>query len=170
MKKNMIIGAVLFLISLTSSVAQDGTAVNATVARSFEKNFPGASKPKWTSYEDNISLGRFKYMDRSWLAYFNAHGHLISSGRKVSLQELPAAVNEGILIAKKRNEKKCGPLSIGVIYEMVTDRQLAYFIPLANDKVHLLFSVDKDGTADLKRKTKVTTASSTPSVIARTNE
>jgi hypothetical protein len=169
MKKNMIIGAVLFIISLTSSVAQNGVTVNASVAASFANNFAGASEPRWTAYEKNISLAKFKFMDRAWLAYFNSEGHIITSGRKVSLQELPSRVNEQMLSSKQNHEKKYGPLSFGTIYEMVTESEKAYFIPLVNNTIQLLISVQPDGTVELKRRTKVKSVPGNPSVIARTN-
>ena len=119
MKKNMIIGAVLFIISLTSSVAQNGVTVNASVAASFANNFAGASEPRWTAYEKNISLAKFKFMDRAWLAYFNSEGHIITSGRKVSLQELPSRVNEQMLSSKQNHEKKCKLFHIAVLNECI---------------------------------------------------
>jgi hypothetical protein len=170
MKKNMIIGVVLFIICLTNSVAQDVAVVNASVAGSFERNFAGASQPRWTFYDKNITMARFKFMDRAWLAYFNNEGQIISSGRKVAVQELPAAVGQGMAAAKQKNEKKYGALSLGVIYEMVTSGEKAYFIPLVNGNIHLLLSIDLDGAIELKRKTKGISVTGNANVIARTNE
>jgi hypothetical protein len=170
MKKNMIIGAVLFIISLTSSVAQQSASVNASVAQSFEKNFSGATQLKWTACAKSISLAQFKHSDRVCLAYFDRHGNIISSGRKVSVQELPALATEGMLASKESNEKKYGALVAGTIYEMVTDDKKEYYIPFANGKINLLIAVARDGSFEVRRKIKVATETGTPNVIARTND
>ena len=170
MKKNMIIGVVLFIISLTSSVAQESTSVNASVAQSFEKNFSGASQLKWTAYPKSISLAKFRHNDRVCLAYFDRHGNIISSGRKVSVQELPALVNEGLLTSKETSEKKYGALVIGAIYEMVTDNKKEYFVPFANDKIQLMIAVARDGSFEVRRKTRITTEPRPTNVIASSNQ
>ena len=169
MKNNMIIGAILFIISLSNSAAQDGASVRASVAQSFEKNFSGATNLRWTFYQQNVSLARFNYSDRACLAYFDRKGAIISSGRKVSVQELPIDVNYGMTSAKERHEKKYGELTVGIIYEMVTDAKKEFFIPLVNEKIHLLISVATDGTVILKRKTEGKTEQKNPNVLARTN-
>jgi hypothetical protein len=167
MKNNMIIGAALFIISLSNSVAQDAPSVNASVAKSFEKSFSGATNLRWSSHPKSILLARFTYQDKTCLAYFNRSGQIISTGHKVSVQELPAAVGYGMNLAKENNEKKYGPLAIGMIYEMVTESEKAFFVPLVNDKIQLLISVAPDGTVVLKRKTNGTAEQRTGSAIAR---
>lgn len=167
MKKNIIIGAVLFIISLSNSAAQESTA-NASVSQSFEKSFKGAINPKWTECAKNTSLVQFRYMDKPWLAYFDHSGKLITSGRKVTIHELPLLVQNGMFSQKERTEKKYGAITLGAIYEMVTDGVTEYYAPFGNTKIHLMVAVRTDGSVVIKSRKKVSEDPKSPKdVIAR---
>jgi hypothetical protein len=168
MKNNIIIGAALFIISLSSSVAQDG--IKASVSKSFEKSFTGALDAKWTPCAKSTSLVQFRYMDKPWVAYFNHEGKLITSGRKVFTQELPVIVQHGMLSQKARTENKYGALTTGAIYEMVTDGVTEYYVPLANTKIQLMIAVRTDGSVVIKSRRKPSESVKSPKeVIARKN-
>lgn len=167
MKKNIIIGAALFIISLSNLAAQESPA-NASATQSFEKSFTGASNPKWTRCEKKISLVQFHYMNKPWLAYFDHAGKLITSGRRVSIHELPVIVQGGMLSIKERSEKKYGALTLGLIYEMVTDRVTEYYVPLANTKIRLMIAVQTNGATVIKSKKTLSEDPKSPKdVIAR---
>jgi hypothetical protein len=169
MKNNIIIGAALFIISLSSSVAQDGT-VKASVSKSFEKSFTGALDAKWTACAKSTSLVQFRYMDKPWVAYFNHEGKLITSGRKISTHELPVIVQNGMHSQKARTENKYGALTAGAIYEMVTDGVTEYYVPLGNTKIHLMIAVRTDGSVVIKSRRKASESAKSPKeVIARKN-
>jgi hypothetical protein len=167
MKNNIIIGAALFIISLSNSAAQEG-AVNASAAQSFEKTFKSAENPKWKACAKDISLVQFRYMDRGWVAYFDKAGKLITSGRRVSIHELPVVVQDGMFLTKETSERKYGALTLGVIYEMVTSRTTEYYVPLGNTKIKLMVAVRTDGSAVIKSRKKVSEDPKAPKdVIAR---
>lgn len=159
MKKNIVIGAALFIISLTSSIAQEGATVTASVAKSFEKSFKGAANPKWSTCGGNqsTSLVQFRFMDKPWLAYFDKSGNLISSGRRIFIHEVPVLVQNGLYTTKERSEKKYGALSLGAVYEMITSGVTEYYIPLANNKIRLMIAVRTDGTVVIKSRKKINT-------------
>lgn len=154
MKNNMIIGALLFVVSLSNSVAQTGAEVNKSVSRSFEKNFAGASHLNWTACGKDISLAQFRFEDKPWVAYFDESGTLITSGRKLSVHELPSKVNDRMHAFKSKAEKKYGAFTIGSIYEMATDRLIEYYVYLSNDKISLMIAVESNGVVSIKRKAK----------------
>ncbi|HEY0652591.1 MAG TPA: hypothetical protein VGD65_05655 [Chryseosolibacter sp.] len=170
MKNNIIIGAALFIISLSNSAAQESPAVKESVAKSFEKSFNGAVNPRWTTCAKNTSLVQFRYMDKAWLAYFDHSGKLITSGRKVSIHELPVIVQSGMLKQKASSERKYGAVTLGGIYEMLTDGVTEYYVPLANNTIQLMIAVRTDGSVVIKsRKKGLHDARSTKDVIARKN-
>ena len=162
MKNNMIIGALLFVVSLSNSVAQNGVAVNTSVSRSFEKNFSGASNLNWTACGKDISLAQFRFEDKPWVAYFDETGTLITSGRKLSPHELPSKVNERMRDFKSKAEKKHGAFTIGSIYEMSTNRLIEYYVYLTNDKISMMIAVESNGAVSIKRKTKKSPDDSRP--------
>jgi hypothetical protein len=167
MKNNIVIGAVLFIISLTNSAAQE-RAANASVTQSFEKTFNGASNPRWEACAKQISLVQFRYLDKPWLAFFDRTGKLITSGRKVEVHELPLLVKNGMYQAKETSEKKYGAFTIGRIHEMVTGGLTEYYIPFRNTKVHLMISVRTNGGVVIMSRKKVSEDPKSPkNVIAR---
>jgi hypothetical protein len=168
MKNNIIIGAALFIISLSNSVAQNDPAANASASQGFEKTFKGALNVKWTACEKKISLVQFKFMDKAWLAYFDHTGKLLTSGRRVSIPELPVIVQTGMYSTKERFEKKNGALTLGLIYEMVTDGVTEYYVPLKNTKIFLMIAVRTDGAVVIKSRKKSSEQSKSPQdIIAR---
>jgi hypothetical protein len=154
MKNNIIIGAALFIISLSNSAAQNGAA-SASVNQSFEKSFNGALNPKWTACAKDISLVQFRFMDKAWLAYFDKTGNLITSGRRLSVHELPVLVQNGMYATKEKSEKKYGAVTIGHIYEMVSAGLTEYYVPLKNTKIQIMLSVHTDGAVVIKSRKKI---------------
>src|SRR5262245_39015492 len=134
MKKNIILSAALSLICLCSLSAQENqesATVNASVTRSFEKKFAGATNIKWSNHDKGVSLARFQMGEEVWLAYFSREGTLITSGRKIkSPDALPIKVKESLDKVETRYESKFGSLDHGGIYEMVSDNGTEYYVPL----------------------------------------
>jgi hypothetical protein len=168
MKNKIIIGAVLFILSLTNSVAQEGA--NASVTQSFEKNFKGAGNLRWAACEGKITLARFNYQNTPWLAYFDKTGKLITSGRKVEVLDLPLVVKNGMYTAKERSEQKYGAVTIGRIHEMVTEGLTEYYVPLHNTKIHLMIAVRTDGGIVIKSRKKVFENPKSPKDVIARNE
>lgn len=170
MKNNIIIGAALFIISLSNSTAQDGAIVKPSVSKSFEKTFSGALNAKWTACAKETSLVQFHFMNKPWLAYFDQTGKLITSGRKVSTHELPVIVQTGMLSEKAKTEKKNGAVSVGTIYEMLTDGVTEYYVPFGNSRIQLMIAVRTDGSVVIKSRKKISEDPKSPKeVIARKN-
>ncbi|HEY0743613.1 MAG TPA: hypothetical protein VGD40_19235 [Chryseosolibacter sp.] len=167
MKNKIIIGAVLFILSLASAYAQD---INASITASFEKNFAGATNIRWTPCPKKISLAQFGYMGKAWLAYFDHQGKLVSSGRRLTIHELPVVVQNGLRFKKQLFENKYGAIATGTIYEMLTDNITEYYIPLQNHKIRFMIAVQSNGTVIVKSKKKLSDQPKSPEgVLARQN-
>src|SRR6187549_2162034 len=83
MKKNIILAVALAVICLNNMFAQENEKINASVIRNFERKFAGASNVKWQSQPKGISLTQFRFENETWVAYYNAEGQLITSGRMI---------------------------------------------------------------------------------------
>ena len=171
MKKNIILGITLMLLSLQQLTAQENAPVNASVSNSFEKAFEGAKNVHWTSLPKNVSQAQFAYKGSSWLAYFDATGNIITSGRKIKdVNELPLKVQDGFEQARRRAEKKGGSAEIIVMYEMLKDGLTHYLVSMQNESTISTFSIGQDGTAALKLKKPRSMVSEQPKeVIAKKN-
>ena len=165
MKNKIIIGAVIFILSIASASAQD---VNASVTASFEKSFAGATNIRWTPCPKKISLVQFGYLGKAWLAYFDHQGKLVSSGRRLTIHELPVVVQNGMRSKKQLFENKYGAITVGTIYEMLTDNITEYYIPLQNHKIRFMIAVQTNGNVIVKSKKKLSDQPKAPEgVLAR---
>jgi hypothetical protein len=145
--------------------------MNASVSKSFEKSFEGAKNVYWTSLAKNITQAQFSYKGSSWLAYFDATGNIITSGRRIKdVDELPLKVQDGLEQARRRMEKKGGSPEIFLVYEMIKDGLTHYLVSLQNESTLFTFSISQDGAASLKGKRPRTMATEQPkNVIAKKN-
>ena len=172
MKKNSILGVAFMIMSLHQLAAQDAAQVSPSVSKQFEETFPGAKNMQWTFLPKKLSEVKFLYEGKGWLAYFDADGNIISSGRRIKVVgDLPLRVKAGFERAKERFEKKSGPSQVGTIYEMVKDDITKYYITLQSSAMHALLSVSADGLAIFESKTPVTKDPVVPKkdAIARKN-
>ena len=157
MKKNSIFGVAFMIMSLHQLAAQDSAQVSPSVSKQFEETFPGSKNMHWTFLPKEISEVKFLYDGKSWLAYFDADGNIITSGRRIkAVADLPLRVQSGFERAKSRFEKKSGPSQVGTIYEMVKNDITKYYITLQSAATRALLSVSTDGLAIFESKTPVT--------------
>ena len=153
MKKNIVIGAVLFMLSVYNLPAQENISVRPAVSERLEKSFPGATNVKWLALKKDVSQATFHHMGRFSIAYFDRDGNIISSGRKINaIIDLPILVQTGLQDAKSRSEKKFGAVTVGHIYEMVGDEGTQYYVPLENAKVRLMLAISSSGNPVIKSK------------------
>jgi hypothetical protein len=171
MKKNMIIGAMLWITSLGNLAAQNSPSVSEATVKSFEQAFTGATNVKWLGIEKGIYLASFNHLGNYWIAYYSKEGKMISSGRKVrGVQDLPVLVKESLYRAKKHREEKFGALTLGSIFEMINGDLTVYYVPMQNHRVTFMFEINTAGNIELKRKQMLKAApNSVKNVIARKN-
>jgi hypothetical protein len=168
MKKNLIIGAVLLVLSFSNAAAQDSVTVKKPVKESFERNFQGASKVRFETFK-GIYRVKFDYLGGHWLAFFDPAGTLITKGRLVpSNDHLPIAVQTGLYDAKRRAEQKYGAINVGRIYEMTKQGVTEYFVSMENTSIALSYVISQSGYATVHGKQKRDQdAKSSKGVLAR---
>jgi hypothetical protein len=173
MKKNIIFGIALMLVSLHNLNAQDSAQINPSVAERFEASFAGARNVFWTSLPKKITQAQFFYNGGSWVAYFDNEGHILTCGRKIkAAEELPLKVQDGLRRAKARMEKKGGSTcQVISIYEMIKEENTKYFVSLLNDSHVNTFSFSNDGSSalELTKPRKVEPQVAKKEVIAKKN-
>lgn len=157
MKNNIIIGAVLIVISLTNLKAQDNIQASASVLSSFQNSFQGASNVRWSSLPKKITKATFSHLGDSYLAFFSEEGKLIATSRKVrSVDDLPLVIQTGFNQKKASLENKAGTFTIAHVYEMLKDGITKYYITMHNPQSIVFLSVDSYGMAVVTKKTKRT--------------
>lgn len=152
MKQNIIIAAALFMICLSNTKAQDSQQVTASVARSFESEFSGASNIEWTK-SGRVFVAKFDYENNFWVAYLTESGDLMASGRKIkSVDQLPLKVREGILDLKSNKERKFGEISTSYAVEMIEQGITKYYVPMENSNISMLVAADTEGYTTIHKK------------------
>lgn len=171
MKKNIIFGITLMVLSLQQLAAQDGAQVSPSISKRFEEAFEGARNVHWNSLPKKVTQAQFYYNGGSWLAYFDEGGNIITSGRRIkSVDELPLKVQEGFDRARKRVEKKGGNAQLVLIYEMLNEGTTNYFVTLKNQTALSTFSISQDGIPVLKLQKQNAIINETPKdAIAKKN-
>ena len=171
MKKKIIIGVAFMLMSLQQLAAQDSIQVRTSVSRNFEESFEGAKYIQWKSLPKKVTQAQFHYQGRSWIAYYDTNGNLITSGRLIkTIDDLPLQVQTGLRRAKARVEKKSGAFQVSVIFEMLQNETTKYYITMQNGDSFATISVHTNGIAVLESKNARTPEPRTSKdVIARKN-
>jgi hypothetical protein len=153
MKKNILFALAVSVICFHNLIAQDSTNLSPSVARSFESDFSGATKVKAQSLPKKITLMQFNLNEGSWIAYYDKEGKLITSGRRIKATErLPLVVQESLDAIRAKYERKFGVITVGAPYEMTKGTTTEYFVPMKNDQIDMLVSIDGFGTSLVHNK------------------
>lgn len=149
--KTIIIAAVLMICLNQNSSAQT-TELNAKVAESFHKRFPGATSVTWDSTRE-LAIALFQYEQRTWIAYFNHRGELLASARRIrEVSHLPMTVQTSLKNFQNQQSVRNGPLTFGPIYEVIERDHSYYFIPMETKTRKLSVSISNDGYAMVQKK------------------
>lgn len=174
MKKHIIFGIALMLVSLQRLHAQDSVRVSPSVTKSFEQSFAGAKNIFWVALPKQVTQAQFFYQGASWLAYFDMAGKVITCGRRIkTASDLPLKVQDGLRRARTRLEKREGASQIILIYEMMKEESTKYYVSLQTDSNIATFSFGSDGYSILENKKPRTVVPETPAskdVIARKDQ
>ena len=170
MKKNIGIGAVLFILSICNLAAQEQPPVKEEAALSFQASFPHATNVNWKAIKSLYEV-TFINEERFSIAFIDKGGKMITNGRKVNdIHALPVQVKNGLYTAKGRVEAKFGALSLGSIFEMIENGSTSYYVPMENNKVSVVYAISPDGSFVQKSK-KIRNVEPRPSkqALARRN-
>jgi hypothetical protein len=171
MKNNLLLALALSVICLHNLIAQTSTSMRASVARSFQSDFAGATDVKVQSVPKRITLIRFNLNEGSWLAYYDVDGNLLTSGRRIKADErLPLIVQESLDGIREKYERKFGTIAVGSPYEMTKGKATVYYVPMQNAQIDMLVSIDGFGESLVYNK-RITKPTIEPdkSVLAKKN-
>lgn len=151
MKTNIIILVALLVSCLSGANAQERVIVSESISKSFEREYPGASNVEWANAGETTSA-QFTYQNNFWVAYYRG-GEKFASGRKIGeLDHLPLNVQQAILDIKAGQEKKFGPIQSSYAIEMIKEGVTMYYLPMENNSISLVLSVDNSGNATVAKK------------------
>lgn len=132
--KKVIILVAFSLFSLSALRGQSKTEPSSAAAAEFSKLFAGATNVNWDK-AGTLSFAQFHLQKDQIVAYFDADGHLIAQGRKISEEQLPMSLHNDLLAVKSERERKSGVLAIGNIFEYVGDSGYTQYVTsLENEK------------------------------------
>jgi len=152
MKKNIIIASALLVICLCNVKAQEIIQVSESLTKSFEREYSGASNVEWSKANQAL-VAQFRYLDNFWVAYYKEDGEKFACGRKIgTLDQLPLSVQQGIQGIRINQERKFGPMNTSYAMEMIEGGATRYYLPMANQKVSLIVTVDNSGNTIVTRK------------------
>ncbi len=86
------------------------------------------------------------------IAYFSKMGELIVSGRKISFNQAPRLVQDGLERIKKSHENKNGKLSVIHVYELNEDGEIGYYVNMGNSNLYLAVKSDNRGSCRIIKK------------------
>src|SRR5882757_8538506 len=103
--KKVIILAVFTLMSLSTLHGQSKAEPSPAIAAEFSKQFAGVTDVNWDKI-GTLSFAQFHLQKDLIVAYFDADGHLIAQGRKISEEQLPMTLRKDLLAVKSDRERK----------------------------------------------------------------
>jgi len=120
MKKLFLALTIFAATGLAAVNAAPKEEINSKAARTFQKDFAGASDVRW-SVSDEVVKANFTYLNARTEAYFNMDGELIGTARNVLYNELPLAVTKEI-------EKRYGAAGVYEIAEYFNSTGTGYMM------------------------------------------
>ena len=138
--------AVMVMIGVTSTFANDAEVVNQKVINSFKKEFVDAKDVNWQSTKEYVKA-TFSLNDQVMFAYYSQSGELLAITRNISSEKLPIS----LLTSLKKNY---GSYWITELFEMVADGNGTYYITLENADVELVLKSDEFGGWEVYKKSK----------------
>jgi hypothetical protein len=150
--KNITLAVTIILFSTNYLSAQEKITVDYRVTTSFNNEFKYATLVQWTKLPDNLVMARFDNHQDHCIAYFSPEGKMLLTGRKISFEIIPLAVQKRAEELRTMNEAKGSDLTVREIYELARDHGTEYFINFTSEKLALSVIVYGDGTSKVLRK------------------
>lgn len=151
MKKFILLAAVIVTGCLSQVSAQSNVQVSKTIEARFSKEFKEATDVKWTKLK-NIFQSRFYLNQEYCLAYFDASGELILSGRKIPFEITPMAVKKELERIRNASEKRDDILSVAEVYELNDADGTKYFVNLDSQTLSMSVMTYGNGHSEILKK------------------
>ena len=144
MKKFALLIAIAF-ISLSSFATE--VNVDATVLKSFNTEFVGASAVNWKVGKDFFKA-EFLLNGQHVAAYFNANGNLMATTRNISSLDLPTGLQSSL-------RKSHGDYWITDLVEISNEEGVQYYVSVENADSKLMLSSSGKGWHQFKKTAKI---------------
>lgn len=163
-----LIGIIIFVSSILCSASSFGKVPPELVIKSFQAHFENASHVTWHQ-EKQVYYATFTNGEERWIAYLRSSGELVTSGRRILIENLPLMVQRNMKSVQASYEKKYGALTPVWIYELIATEQTTYLITLENKNRYLALQAVNDNINVVvnKRKTENTVIEKDKDIIAK---
>ena len=152
MKKMIMLAAVIVTAGLSAQAQK--AKVSERVTERFNQEFSQASEITWTKV-GGLFLSRFYDNQDYCLAYFDADGKMLLSGKQISFDHAPTAVKKATQRIRNASEKTDDLLRVAGIYELTGDEGTSYFINLDSESLNMSLIAYGDGSSKVLSKTKI---------------
>ena len=147
MKKSILSLALMLMIGLSSTFANNAEGVNQRVMNSFKKEFANAKDVKWESGKEYVKA-TFTMNGQTLFAYYSENGEMLAVTRNIVSSQLP-------IILLNDLKKDYSNFWITDLFEMAADNETAYYVTLeCSDNIIVLKSSDSSNWEVFKKEKK----------------
>jgi len=147
MKKTIVAGFVIFLLSASSVFANNIGDVNQNVLANFNKEFANAREVDW-SIRTNLIKVTFRLNDQVYFAFYTKEGERVALARNILSNQLPLGLHNEI-------RESYNGYWISDLFEVDGKEENAYYITLENaDSTITLRSSGLSGWITYKKSEK----------------
>jgi hypothetical protein len=149
MKKSILSLALMLMIGLSSTFANNAEGVNQKVMSSFKKEFANAKDVKWESGKEYVKA-TFTLNGQILFAYYSENGEMLAMTRNILSSQLPINLLNDL-------KKDYSSFWITDLFEMAAGNETAYYVTLeSTDSIIVLKSSDASNWEQFKKEKKQT--------------
>jgi hypothetical protein len=149
MKKSILSMALVLLLGVSSTFANDSEGVNQKVVNSFKKEFANAKDVKWESSKDYVKA-TFTLNGQVLFAYYSENGDMLAMTRNITSSQLPIVLLNDL-------KKEYSNFWITDLFEMAAGNETAYYVTLESaDSIVVLKSNNSTSWEQFKKEKKQT--------------
>ena len=138
--------------------------VTDAIGENFNRKFKDASHVRWVKIKDTFQV-RFYNQDEYCLAFFDASGQLLMSGRKIQLDHVPQTVRKEMDRIRGASEGKHDLLFVAGVYELNNSQGKRYFINLESELLSMSLLVYGNGQSEIVKKINYLNGETVTSVL-----
>jgi hypothetical protein len=147
MKKTLLSIALLMVVGISSSFANDNDGINKSVKLSFSHDFSNATNISWQRKTKMIKA-TFNLNDQILFAYYEPTGILVAVSKNITTENLPISLQADL-------KNNYSAYWISDLFENASGEQTDYYITLENaDKKVILQSSGSEGWVVFKTISK----------------
>lgn len=147
MKKSILSLALMLMIGLSSTFANNAEGVNQKVISSFKKDFANAKDVKWESSKEYVKA-TFNMNGQILFAYYSETGEMLAMTRNILSSQLPINLLNDL-------KKEYSSFWITDLFEMASGDETAYYVTLESaENILVLKSTNASKWEQFKKERK----------------